>query len=273
MDRNEIFTRVQGVAYDQVERARRGEPVCDVTTSDGARVVVTKSMMKDQKGNDSSMYEYMIYYPYKSSPYCYIESPELFTDFEKTTSVEGNALPYSGPQSVLVRNLTGVFKEYVHTDMNNGNFHTYTVYIKAKPTDKVKWGAGYTQYMHKTDPVPLVLVDFVDHDIVRTAGLYTSSFGGEERIVADLFHIKPDGSLDIEGKVKEVEGQIEAMGALGEIPILSRGKTKEMARETVKERMDNFGKIPALASSIITGGIPVQDNSTATQGRPIEDPE
>ena len=60
---------------------------------------------------------------------------------------------------------------------------------------------------------------------------------------------------------------------MGEIPTLSRGKTKEMARETVKERMDNFGKIPALASSIKTGGIPVQDNSTSTQGRPIEDPE
>ena len=273
MDRNGMFNNVQRIAYDQVDRARMGEPVYEKTFSDESRVVVTKAAMKDQEGNETSMYEYMIYYPFKKLPYCYIESPELFTDFEKTTSVEGNALPYSGPQSVLVRNLTGIFREYVHTDMNNGNIHTYTVYMKAKPTDKVKWGAGYTQYMHKTDPVPLALVNFTDHDIVRTAGLYTHSFGGEERIVADLFHINPDGSLDIEGKIKEVEGQIQAMGALGEIQALNEQEREEKARDTVRERMDNFGKIPALASSIITGGIPVQDNSTATQGRPIEDPE
>ena len=198
MDRNEMFQRVKDVAYDQIDRARAGEKVYDVTNSHGDRVVITKANMKDQNGNETSMYEYMIYYPFQTLPYCYIESPELFTDFEKTTSVEGNDLPYGGaPQSVLVRNLTGVFREYVHTDMNNGNYHTYTVFIKAKPEDKIKWGAAYPQYMYRTDPVPLVLVDFVEHNIVRTAGVYTHPFEGEERIVADLFHINDDGSIDI----------------------------------------------------------------------------
>ena len=253
MDRNGMLNNVQRIAYDQVDRARMGEPVYEKTFSDESRVVVTKAAMKDQEGNETSMYEYMIYYPFKKSPYCYIESQELFTDFEKNTSVEGNALPYSGPQSTLVRNLTGIFREYVHTDMNNGNIHTYTVYIKAKPTDKVKWGAGYTQYMHKTDPVPLVLVNFTDHDIVRTAGLYTHSFEGEERIVADLFHINPDGSLDIEGKVKEVNSQMQAMGALGEMKALTEEERNKMAEAIVKKRMDDFGNIPALATNLLLG--------------------
>lgn len=251
MDRNGMFNNVQRIAYDQVDRARMGEPVYEKTFSDESRVVVTKAAMKDQEGKETSMYEYMIYYPFKKSPYCYIESPELFTDFEKTTSVEGNALPYSGPQSVLVRNLTGIFREYVHTDMNNGNIHTYTVYMKAKPTDKIKWGAGYTQYMHKTDPVPLVLVNFTDHDIVRTAGLYTHSFEGEERIVADLFHINLDGSLDIEGKIKEVNSQMQAMGALGEMKAVTEEERKKMAEAIVKERMKNLGNLPTLAANIL----------------------
>ena len=63
------------------------------------------------------------------------------------------------------------------------------------------------------------------------------------------------------------------MGVLGELPTLNKKQIKEIARDTVNERMYNFGKLPALASSIMTSGIPVQDNSTTTQGRPIEEPQ
>ncbi len=242
MERSEMLDSARERIGRQIERTESGEVVCEKTSSEGEKVIVTKTMARDENGNDTPVYGYRIFRPYMDKPFCYIESTELFTDFEKKTSVEGNPLPYTGYQSVIIRNLTGTFSEYVH----DRNFDMYNVYFKSRPSDKVKMTSSVHGFMDETDPVQLIFIDFMSGEIYVAAGAHTNR---EQKVSIDHGGIKPDGSIDVDKMVKEVVSEMQAEEFLtGETRVLSRRQKEEKAKKIVEERMKAFEPFKKLMS-------------------------
>ena len=253
MNKSEMLGNAKDRIRKQVERIKAGEVVCEKTSPEGDKVVVTKTTARDENGNDMPVYGYMIYYPYTDEPFCYIESTELFTDFEKKTSIEGNALPYTGYQSVITRNLTGTFSEYVH----DRNFDMYNVYFKNKPSDKVKMTSSVHGFMDKTDPVQLIHIDFMTGEIYRAAGVHTNR---ENKVSVDYGGIKTDGTLDVEEMVHNIADEMQAEAFLtGDGNGLSRKQREEKAREVVKSRIEAFNDMRKLMGSTEVIGIEEDD--------------
>lgn len=232
--KDELIENARISVQNQKDRIENGEVIIEHGNERDGKVIVTKNVLLDENKNEVFYYGYMIFDPYADKPFCYIESTELFTDFEKTTSLEGNALPYSGYQSVITRNLSGVFTEYV----KNFNFDMYNVYFKSDSNSPQKLTSSVHGFMHKTDPVQLLFIDFNSRDISTVAGVHINNEG---KVSVDRGNINEDGQIDVEEMINGVLDEIN-MEALftGEFGNLSLARRREKAEEIVKDRMNNL---------------------------------
>ena len=252
----EYVDMMQQYADEMEKRILEGEVIRDFVNDEGERIVVTKT--------SNGMYGYAVYDKGSDTPHYYVEGSTLLEDLNKKTDYSGKGLRYEGAKSMIQRNMTGLFYEYI----KDPGFEALYVSIQCPPTSTIQIGQIYAGY-NSQDPVALMSASFYDRKFYYAEVAEIIMEEDKPLIRVGMGTLHDDGTPAIEETIQnyfEAERYKKAFGG----PYMNESETASKTEQCARNAQSIFyGMYQELGLPILEEVKPNSLISDGLQGKPV----